>query len=729
MHVVRDPLNTCHVLVLSSSDDAEPDVSTTIARSSIVLSIASTSRGQFHCPRGLVGWINGTAAVDGAQLTCTGSAPLWTAVKPSSHRCPPASTSILVRPPCRHLLIYTSSTIEATNEVRSSEGQSRSGQPPLPNKLALVHPSHSIHPHSLTEHIASHTPLISPTTTLHFTSQLTHITTTLLSLIMVITRSSTANTRPRLQPATMNNINPSSSPSIEAPHRHSQHNNTVPVILNHDTRLVNRASNLYTRAFKELLTSSRVIMNDIDRLISHHVDHHQTHCAPEVVKALALAEMVVVSTGVSVEATQQSLGNVVSWALHQRSDEVRVLAEQMINDATLLLVKFLREEQQEEEVKAMEVDGEEGVVDQLDLDDVYKHRPVAPPTPAGARPSIVFGVDPNQARNKVAVDYLTVVDYVRTQQTWLDSQRRPPPSTLPAPRLVDVESHPGHSTVNLQSVEAAYPQAVRCGPDSLYIPLFFTGDVANTLLIGLQGELVYVPRDDPRLQFKIFNRINQLPRDKSFLGDVNGDVAPQYRYNPPGSTLYPEVQPWGRTTGHIHQQLALIQFTCHLVANRYRNGADHIGFHHDKTRDFVLGSSVLTVSFGSTRRFELKLLDEKDKKERIKLLLEHGSLFILGPLTNAQYKHSIVQETSKKTDVGGAHQPHLPQHLALHQPDDPGGGRDPTRSSPRERGAQPWRGGCLLLDCYGPPPHERRVEPRTWVGPSSSGPVHPSAYR
>jgi hypothetical protein len=39
-------------------------------------------------------------------------------------------------------------------------------------------------------------------------------------------------------------------------------------------------------------------------------------------------------------------------------------------------------------------------------------------------------------------------------------------------------------------------------------------------------------------------------------------------------------------------------------------------------------------------------------KSKIKLELEHGSLFILGPLTNAQYKHSIVKETSKKVTVG-----------------------------------------------------------------------------
>ena len=124
----------------------------------------------------------------------------------------------------------------------------------------------------------------------------------------------------------------------------------------------------------------------------------------------------------------------------------------------------------------------------------------------------------------------------------------------------------------------AYSQAVQYGPDSFYIPLYFGSAEADHLLRCLQQELVYVPRDDPRLQFKIFNAINQLPRDKSFLGDVSGEVAPQYRYNPPGNNQYPDVIPWTPTTEVIRQRLAVVQFTCHLVANRYRNGADHIGF-------------------------------------------------------------------------------------------------------------------------------------------------------
>ena len=141
----------------------------------------------------------------------------------------------------------------------------------------------------------------------------------------------------------------------------------------------------------------------------------------------------------------------------------------------------------------------------------------------------------------------------------------------------------------------AFPQAVKYGPDSYYIPLYFSTAEADQLFHRLQQELVYVPRDDPRLQFKIFRAINQLPRDKSFLGDVAGELAPQYRYNPPGNNQYPDVMPWGPTTEHIRQRLAAVQFTCHLVANRYRNGADHIGFQSASIRTIPTHCSLLAL--------------------------------------------------------------------------------------------------------------------------------------
>ncbi|KAJ3045612.1 Alpha-ketoglutarate-dependent dioxygenase alkB 2 [Rhizophlyctis rosea] len=180
--------------------------------------------------------------------------------------------------------------------------------------------------------------------------------------------------------------------------------------------------------------------------------------------------------------------------------------------------------------------------------------------------------------------------------------------------------------------------------DSQYIPDFLTRQEADLAYGGLQNELVYVPRE--KLVFNIYGKTFQLPRDKAFHGDVAADGSyPLYRY---GGDWYPPVLPWTPTLRHmrdlVHQRTG--QFCNHVVVNRYVNGKDHIGFHHDKTRDFEPDSYVCTVSFGGTRR--LVLQDANGQNESINI--EHGSMFLLGAVDNANYKHKIAK-TSTQVDT------------------------------------------------------------------------------
>ena len=180
--------------------------------------------------------------------------------------------------------------------------------------------------------------------------------------------------------------------------------------------------------------------------------------------------------------------------------------------------------------------------------------------------------------------------------------------------------------------------------DAYYYRNYFTSGQADDHYARLQRELdqLYVPREE--MVFRIYGRVIPLPRDKAFLGQVQPDgTYPLYRYNKGGD--YPAVRPWTPTTETIRDALAQSegQVANHLVANRYRTQDDYIGFHQDKTRDFAEGSAVLTVSFGETRMFRLQHMATKVTET---LYLEHGSLFVLGPYTNAAWKHSIVKTKS-----------------------------------------------------------------------------------
>ncbi len=76
--------------------------------------------------------------------------------------------------------------------------------------------------------------------------------------------------------------------------------------------------------------------------------------------------------------------------------------------------------------------------------------------------------------------------------------------------------------------------------------------------------------------------------------------------------------------------------------NQYRDGADHIGLHKDKVKDFVPSTSVFTVSLGTTRLFRLKHCTTGEIQD---ILLAPGSLFVLGTITNSEWKHSIVKKS------------------------------------------------------------------------------------
>lgn len=195
---------------------------------------------------------------------------------------------------------------------------------------------------------------------------------------------------------------------------------------------------------------------------------------------------------------------------------------------------------------------------------------------------------------------------------------------------------------------------IECGEgDSFLIPHFVSDERGNEILAEVDRSITYLSRDDPRMKFKIYGKTLSLPRDKAVYGEIKMDertgqqIEPFYRY----AKDTPPVEDWKDT---ILKTVAddLIQRSgqeCnHVVVNQYRNGKDYIGFHHDKSKTFVMGSSVMVLSLGASRTFRLqkkvRAADGTIHRETINLQLKHGSLFVMGPATNLVWKHSIVQE-------------------------------------------------------------------------------------
>ena len=75
----------------------------------------------------------------------------------------------------------------------------------------------------------------------------------------------------------------------------------------------------------------------------------------------------------------------------------------------------------------------------------------------------------------------------------------------------------------------------------------------------------------------------------------------------------------------------------HVVMHRYLDGDDDIGSHHDKYMDMQPGSSIISISAGSERRFVM----EKDGKRVASFMVKDGDAVILPYRMNKEMKHSI----------------------------------------------------------------------------------------
>jgi len=123
----------------------------------------------------------------------------------------------------------------------------------------------------------------------------------------------------------------------------------------------------------------------------------------------------------------------------------------------------------------------------------------------------------------------------------------------------------------------------------------------------------------------LFGRRHPVPR----LVGCYGDAGLEYRY---AGTSHP-TSGWPvrlrRLRARLRDDLAT-DFNFVLL-NRYRSGADRMGWHRDDERG--LASLVASVSLGAPRRFRVELPDG----ERRSLVLEHGSLLCL----DGRWRHTL----------------------------------------------------------------------------------------
>jgi alkylated DNA repair dioxygenase AlkB len=161
-------------------------------------------------------------------------------------------------------------------------------------------------------------------------------------------------------------------------------------------------------------------------------------------------------------------------------------------------------------------------------------------------------------------------------------------------------------------------------------PHWLLRDEADRALTALRDELDWEQRE-----IVIFGRRILQPRLIAWAGDLG------YRYS--GQTLEPRpFTPTGRVLLD-RVRAALGAAFNHVLINRYRDGADSMGFHADDEPELGPDPFVAIVSLGAARRLVVKARSKRDPT-RHDLVMGHGVLLAMGGSVQRHYVHGIPRE-------------------------------------------------------------------------------------
>ena len=163
--------------------------------------------------------------------------------------------------------------------------------------------------------------------------------------------------------------------------------------------------------------------------------------------------------------------------------------------------------------------------------------------------------------------------------------------------------------------------------DVRYYPNFLGAKNADSYFTIFRKSIVW-QQDD----IKVFGKVHPQPRLTALYSSNNKP----YSYS--NITMHPKA--FGPELLQLKEKiegLAQCEFTTCLL-NLYRNGRDSNGWHADDEKELGQNPIIASVSLGAERFFHLK---HNTRPNKLKLLLEHGSLLLMKGETQHFWKHQI----------------------------------------------------------------------------------------
>lgn len=74
------------------------------------------------------------------------------------------------------------------------------------------------------------------------------------------------------------------------------------------------------------------------------------------------------------------------------------------------------------------------------------------------------------------------------------------------------------------------------------------------------------------------------------------------------------------------------------LLNLYHHGEEGMAWHSDGEKDLKKDGAIASLSFGAARKFAFK---HKETKEKVELVLEHGSLLVMKDTTQTYWLHRL----------------------------------------------------------------------------------------
>ncbi len=133
-------------------------------------------------------------------------------------------------------------------------------------------------------------------------------------------------------------------------------------------------------------------------------------------------------------------------------------------------------------------------------------------------------------------------------------------------------------------------------------------------------------------RIRLFGRTVDSPRRSAWIGDPEAT----YRYS--GTRFEPN--PWPPALPALRDRIAAAtgaRFNS-VLANLYRDGADHVGWHSDDEPELGPEPVIASLSLGATRRFRLR---HRRRDEALAIDLAPGSLLVMRGTTQRLYRHAL----------------------------------------------------------------------------------------